>query len=760
MKRNLILFVCLFALACNSGRVPKRAEIDLAREFVSTGKKSDTRIIIFGTSDGRKSLLSGWADNEKGQGGSYQWAISEQASFVFQVDQPRAMYLHLRIKSFFPNPTRVYLNSRFLESILIDNQTEYFTVQLPVEAVKAQTNVVELHFSELRPAPRPGDTRNLAAAGYYAVITPSKYLAGLSPAAVPDLWNEDTVRVAGKKIPMLEARTGGSLYSYQWLSRDAVLRFSAYYRASLFAENDDYAAFSVVLKKDGAPEREIYHRRVTDNLLDFQEIPLARFLHSPDIYRIEFRLERNSIFNDARTGWLQPILSVDSVAAPVRMTQTADPDLESLRKANRDANVIIMVLDAAGARHFGCYGYPRNTTPVIDALAKQGTKFDSAYCQAVYTLASTASLMSGLYPIHHRIIYTKNRLSSDIFTMAEAFRAGGYATGTFVTNGNASDIFGMGQGFEKIDDVFRHKNYTGWGQDVTDSFGSWLGETSHRKFFAYLHYREPHAPFNPPPEWKFKFKDPEYKGSILESYEMRRKINMGEIQVTEQDKDFIRSLYDGNLNYADYEVGLVLKKLKELGIYDRTIVIVSADHGEAFWEHNFQGHNSQVYQESIHIPMVIKLAHGSDPAKENANPIRTIDIYPTLVDLLDLSRKFMNVDGRSFLPYFRSAPADGREIVSQVIMERQYALMDHDYKYLVDLVGHKEELYNLKADPLEKNNLVEEEPVRAGYFQARLFKMLAAKKTVGAYFQKSEHAVIDDAARENLKALGYVDEGD
>lgn len=759
MKRNLILFVCLLALGCNSGSLPKRVEIDLAQEFVSTGKKSDTRVIIFGTSDGRKSLLSGWADNEKGQGSSYQWAVAEKASFLFQVDQSRDLYLHMRIKSFFPNQTGVYLNSRFIENILIDNQTEFFTIPFPADAVKAQTNVVELQFSELRPAPRPGDTRKLAAAGYYAVITPSKYLADMS-STIPSLWNEDTLRVEEKKVPIMEARTGGSLYSYQWLSRDAVLRFSAYYHASAFAENDDYAAFSVVLKKDGEPEREIYHKRATDSFLDSREIALAPFLQSPDVYRIEFRLERNSIFNDARTGWLQPVLLVDPVSAPVRATQSAGLDLESLRRANRDANVIIMVLDAGGAKHFGCYGYPRNTTPVIDALAKEGTKFDSAYCQAVYTLASTASLMSGLYPIHHRIIYTKNRLSSDIFTMAEAFRAGGYATGTFVSNGNASDIFGMAQGFDKVDDVFRHEDYSGWGQDITDSFERWLGETSHHKFFAYLHYREPHAPFNPPPEWKFKFTDPEYKGSILDSYETRKKINMGELQVTEQDKDFIRSLYDANLNYADYEVGLVLKKLKELGIYDHTIVIVSADHGEAFWEHNFQGHNSQVYQESIHIPMVIKLARGSDVAKENANPIRTIDIYPTLIDLLDLSHKYVNVDGRSFVPYFRSAPADGREIVSQVIMERQYALMDHDYKYLVDLVAHKEELYNLKTDPLEKNNLVVQEPVRAGYFQARLFKMLSTKKTVGAYFQKSEQAVIDEAAKENLKALGYVDEGD
>ena len=144
--------------------------------------------------------------------------------------------------------------------------------------------------------------------------------------------------------------------------------------------------------------------------------------------------------------------------------------LEALRKANRDANVIILLLDAASAGHFGTYGYFRNTTPVTDQLAREGVQFNSAYTQAVYTLASTASLMSGMYPFHHRVLYLKDRLPSDVFTIAEAFRDGGYQTGTFVANGNASTTFGMTQGFQKIREVFRDKNYTGWGQDVTNSF--------------------------------------------------------------------------------------------------------------------------------------------------------------------------------------------------------------------------------------------------------------------------------------------------
>lgn len=755
MKKYLLLFVCLFALSCSTVKSPGTVEIDLAKQFAVSEKKTDTKFIFFGTNEGRKSLLSGWSDNEKDQGGTYQWAIEPKAAFVFNADESRPLFLHLRIKSFFENPTGVYLNAKFIARIEIDKDTEFYTVPLPADTVRAQTNLVELQFSEVRPSPRSTDIRKLAAAAYYAAISPSKYILENLPQPLPELWSLSQLRVNNKNLPMTQFKTGGSLSTYQRLSPNAVVKFGYYYRPSLFSENDDFASFSVFLRKDGEPEKRIFHRRLADRTLLFESIPLSSFVPSPDVYRIQFKIERNSIFNDTQTAWLEPSVTVDA-PPPVRITE--DPRREALRQANQGANVVLIVLDAGGAKHFSTYGYPKETTPHADALAREGTRFDKAYCQAVYTLASTACLMSGQFPIHHRIIYNKNRLSSDTFTMAEAFRAGGYATGTFVSNGNASDIFGMAQGFEEVDDVFRYKDYTGWGQDITNAFEKWLNRTTQKKFFAYLHYREPHAPFNPPPEWKFKFVDPNYKGTIIESYELRKQINMGQVKVTQADKDFIMAQYDANLNYGDYQVGLVISKLKDLGIYDRTIIIVTADHGEAFWEHNFQGHNSQLYQESIHIPMVIKLARGSDVSRSNANTIRSIDIYPTLVDLLGFSRKNVRVDGRSFLPYFVSAPADDREVVSQVIMERQYALLDSEYKYMVDLSSRKQEMYNLRTDPLEQKNLVDNEPVRAGYYQTRLFAMLAAKKNIGAFFAKTEQAVIDEAARENLRALGYLDE--
>ncbi|MCI0447206.1 sulfatase [bacterium] len=419
--------------------------------------------------------------------------------------------------------------------------------------------------------------------------------------------------------------------------------------------------------------------------------------------------------------------------------------------------MVLIVLDAASAKRFGCYGYPKPTTPNLDNLASHAARFDSAYTQAVYTLASTASLMSGLYPNHHQILNSRNKLSSEIFTMAEAFHAADYSTGMFVANGNASDTFGMDQGFQSVMNVFRSKDYTGWGQDITDAFAGWLQKQRQRPFFAYLHYREPHGPYNPPEPWVRKFTDPSYQGTIGKSFEARIRINGNAADLSPEDRRQIQNLYDANLAYADSQVQEVLTNLKELDIYDRTIVIVTSDHGEAFWEHNFQGHNTQLYQESVHIPLIMKLAEGSQVSNRISNAVRTIDLYPTLVDLLDLSWKSVRVDGRSFLPYFLGLREDGRKVTSQVVKERQYAYVVGTYKYILSSGNDYQEIYNLKTDPNELQNLAESELLRASYYQIRLSRLLERNQKKDTE-QKLEQATIDEAAQENLRALGYVGE--
>ncbi|HSE42071.1 MAG TPA: sulfatase, partial [Acidobacteriota bacterium] len=352
-----------------------------------------------------------------------------------------------------------------------------------------------------------------------------------------------------------------------------------------------------------------------------------------------------------------------------------------------------------------------------------GIQFQRGYCQAVYTLASTASLMTGLDPYRHRVTEKKNKLPENAITLAERFSEAGYQTGTFTANGNAGPAFGMTQGFQDVNEVDRQPNYTGWAADVTNTFTQWLNEMDKDKpFFAYLHYREPHGPFNPPPNFKNYFTDPNYTRFEEASDEMRRKIRTGEITETQADRDFITASYDENLRYGDYEVGRLIKTLKDLKLYDRTILILIADHGEAFWEHDFQGHNSQLYEESIRIPYIVKLTSASGIKSKHVNtPVRTIDTYPSLVDLLQLPRKNWDVDGQSFLTYLTSSQTQDVPVFSQTLNEEAYSISEGNFKYIYHRFQDTDELYDLKNDSEERKNLIDEKPILRAYMRTRLF---------------------------------------
>jgi choline-sulfatase len=704
-------------------------------------KTADGETLLFGRPEAAGRLLSGWSDPERQRGRTFQWAVGKSASMVFRGTRNLPLYLHLNLRSFFPNPTEVLFNGHPVARFTVEDSDEPVGVAVPDAAVSGDRNVVELRFAETRKAPGDNDTRDLAAAAYYAILTPSKYL-GTVTGNSDRFWEAGRATVAGKIYPALLLKAGGSLHYYMKLPAGARLTFGTFFHPSRIAESDDYAEFSILVRGDSMGERVAFARRVTDDEAAFHEVTLPSDSLDP-VYDVVLKLVRNSAFSGDQTGWIEPTLSYTSPPEVPRKC------VGRIRRANRQANVVVMVLDAAGARHFGCYGYTKKTTPVSDALAARSAVFDNAYCQAVYTLSSTASLMSGLYPFNHRVTVRKSRMPQEIYTLAEVFDNSGYHTGTFVSNGNASGIFGMTQGFQKIEEVFREKDYSGWAKDITNHFLAWL-DTRPEPFFAYLHYREPHAPFNPPPGWVERFADPNYRGPADGSYETRTRINRGQMQATPADLAYVTSLYDANLAYGDYEVGRVLQRLHDLGIDDSTIVIVTADHGEAFWEHGFQGHNSQLYEESSHIPLIFH-APGLQPRRIEGT-VRTIDIYPTLVDILGLAERGIRVDGSSFLPYLAGQAPDDREAIIHNLGEATFAYVEDGYKYIREIKSGHEELYDLRRDPEERDNLALKEPVRAGYCRSHLLV-----RTARARQQRVEKAILDEAARQNLKDLGYID---
>jgi len=432
---------------------------------------------------------------------------------------------------------------------------------------------------------------------------------------------------------------------------------------------------------------------------------------------------------------------------------TAAPDA-ALRAALRDVNVVFIVLDAAGAAHFGCYGYARDTTPAIDRLAREGVLFERAFTPAVFTLSAMASVWTSQYhDQHHEGAAYDAGLPRDRRTLGELLSAQGIHTSSMVANGIAGRAFGLERGFEEYHQV--PAPFTADG--LAALMPAFLEQNKNRRFFAYLHFREPHFPYDPGPPWDTRFGPDEPLGRA-ERTQMRwiDAVNARQVTATPEQRAHLLRLYDANLARADAAVGSVRQALEAAGLWERTAVIVAADHGEALGEHGFIGHNEQLYDESVHIPLVLRLPRGPAGLRLGAL-VDLLDIAPTVADIFGLGG-----DGGS-APAFQGESllgllAGGRRrdfVVSRSAGEQpKYAWRDARHKLIFGTRYGQQELYDLTADPGEQSESSAAQPLLAAHLRQQLLARIEALKRAGA--TSVEATALTPEQRENLKALGYI----
>ncbi|MDO8681941.1 MAG: sulfatase [Armatimonadota bacterium] len=380
-------------------------------------------------------------------------------------------------------------------------------------------------------------------------------------------------------------------------------------------------------------------------------------------------------------------------------------------------HVILCLLDAASARHMSCYGYHRKTTPNIDALAEEGVIFRKCFSPANYTICGCGSIHTGRYAENHGVWFLEKRLEDDDLTFAETMRRAGYTTAGWASNLYASSHMGYNIGFEHFDDFTNgahghtpaRDDMYGQEQEYHARFGKWLEETSERRTFAYIHFMPPHEEYEAPEKFRFKWAKP-YPGAPNTKAQTLMNWEQGKAPYTQQDIDYVRDLYDEYFLYADYNVGLVIEKLKELGMWDDTLFILLSDHGEAFMEHGFTLHNTTMYDEMIHVPLVIKLPKGMEPKRKDIDAlVELIDIYPTVADMLGIELPEGTVDGKSLLPLMQGTADKIKDYsfsrsahsVTPILSVRTLK-----HKYIYNQMTGKSELYDLEKDPLEKTDVI------------------------------------------------------
>jgi arylsulfatase A-like enzyme len=297
-------------------------------------------------------------------------------------------------------------------------------------------------------------------------------------------------------------------------------------------------------------------------------------------------------------------------------------------------NVLLVSIDTLRADHLSSYGYERNTTPHLDALAARGLLFEAAHSTSSWTLPAHASLLTGRYPSFHGLEDEGAVLPEGLPTLAERFRELGYATFAVVAHVYVGREFGLDRGFDSFDDsLLEGGTRNPRAAEVVDRVLAHVDADGDRPFFAFVHLFDPHWDYAPPPPWDARFTDPGYAGPVDGTLRSLSPWSGPDRAMPAADLAHLLALYDGEVAYADAEIGRLLAALEERGALERTVVAVTADHGEEFEEHGRLGHGHSLYGEVLRVPLILA-GHPRLPAGERRRePVSLVDVAATLLDL-------------------------------------------------------------------------------------------------------------------------------
>jgi choline-sulfatase len=404
----------------------------------------------------------------------------------------------------------------------------------------------------------------------------------------------------------------------------------------------------------------------------------------------------------------------------------------ALAEVKSAPNVVVITIDTLRADHLGCYGDKQIRTPNIDALAAEGTRFERAYTPVPVTLPAHTVIFTGTYPMLSGMHdFSGNKLNATQPTLASVLRLHGYATGAVVGSAVLDSRFGLNQGFDFYYDHFdfnrlQESNLEEMerpGNVVADTTLDWLGKNRKNKFFLWMHLYDPHYPYRPPAPFSEQYKD---------------------------------RPYDGEIAFADAQVGRLIGFLKANGLYQNTLIVLAGDHGESLGEHGEKNHGFFIYNATLHVPIIIRLPGSSSP-RVVAELTSLADLMPTVLHVLKIDVP-SQVQGISLLPLMSPKKMDeSRNLYAETFLPRlhfnwsELRAVETERYHFID--APKPELYDISKDPGETQNLYAEKKAVAEEMRARLTTLIG-QYTAGT--ELAQKTGLDPALMERLKSLGYA----
>ena len=353
--------------------------------------------------------------------------------------------------------------------------------------------------------------------------------------------------------------------------------------------------------------------------------------------------------------------------------------------AVKQPNVLVFLVDTLRKDHLGCYGYDRQTSPNIDALAEDGIRFDTHMPQSTWTRPSVASLFTSLYPSFHGAEDWTDKMREDVPTLGAALAAAGYESHALFTNPNVLPVWGMGDEFTRVTHIDYQAGAEVDDARVVNAAISTIQNTAGRPWFIYAHTMAPHDPYEPPAPYDTKFARVQHVGTEEE---------ISRQKTIEQ--------YDGEIGYVDEQFGRLVAELKRLGQYDNTLIVLLSDHGEEFWEHGGEIHGTSLYEELLGVPLIVKLPGNESAGKTRAALVQTIDIAPTILELVGAAAE-PRFQGASFTDIIGDPMLDTRigfaSLVHNALSMR--AAREGGLKFVHDNVKSEEFWLDVVDDPAE-----------------------------------------------------------
>ena len=346
--------------------------------------------------------------------------------------------------------------------------------------------------------------------------------------------------------------------------------------------------------------------------------------------------------------------SEEQTAISVGLSVWGNPTLYSGARKPEKPNVLLISIDTLRADHLSCYGYHRRTSPNIDKLAQEGILFKNTFSQCSWTIPSHGSIFTSKLPHRHGGTIdtapggTWHPLPFSNLTLAEILRENGYITAAFTSAGYMITRNGLHQGF----DLYYNDSGPGWDpalstERLVEKTSNWLKRNHYTPFFLFFHIFEVHTPY-----MRQYFTAGLERGRLSDTVEHYRDSNYLK-EATDAEKKYTIALYDGDIYYADRYIGMLLETLSQLGLSDNTIIVLTSDHGEEFWEHYPQraaNHGHSGYDELLHVPLIFVFPEMKDKGKIIENQVRLLDIFPTILSALSIKYDKKGIDGKSLLP--------------------------------------------------------------------------------------------------------------